>query len=64
MKHPAMRRESMPHAYSRKKLRILETYALTDGQWTVTGLYQDQEDVSAAPFEAVTIVLNDLWTNS
>lgn len=54
----------MPHAYSRKKLRILETYALTDGQWTVTGLYQDQEDVSAAPFEAVTIVLNDLWTNS
>lgn len=44
--------------------RILETYALTNGQWTVTGLYQDQEDVSAAPFEAVTIVLNDLWTNS
>lgn len=41
--------------------RILETYTLANGQWTVTGLYQDQDEVSAAPFEAVTIVLNDLW---
>jgi Uma2 family endonuclease len=44
--------------------RILETYALADGQWTVTGLYQDQDEVSAAPFEAVTIALNDLWAGS
>ena len=44
--------------------RILETYALENGQWTVTGLYQDQDDVSAAPFEAVTLALNDLWTGS
>jgi Uma2 family endonuclease len=45
-------------------VRILETYALHDEQWTVTGLYQDQDDVSAAPFEAVTIALTDLWTSS
>ncbi len=44
--------------------RILETYALADGQWTVTGLYQDQDEVSAAPFEAVTIALGDLWAGT
>lgn len=43
--------------------RILETYALADGQWTVTGLYQDQDEVSAASFEAVTIAF-DLWAGS
>ncbi|MBP1149478.1 MULTISPECIES: Uma2 family endonuclease [Methylocaldum] len=44
--------------------RISETYALADGQWTVTGLYQDHDEVSAAPFEAVTIALSDLWAGS
>jgi Uma2 family endonuclease len=44
--------------------RILETYALADGQWTVTGLYQDHDEVSAAPFEAVRIALSDLWAGS
>lgn len=44
--------------------RILETYALTDGQWTVTGLYQDQDEVSAAPFDAITLALADLWAGT
>ncbi|CAI8867872.1 Uma2 family endonuclease [Methylocaldum szegediense] len=44
--------------------RILETYALADGQWTITGLYQDEDEVSAAPFESITIPLNDLWAGS
>lgn len=41
--------------------RLLETYALVDGRWTVTGLYRDRDEVAAAPFEAVTIALGDLW---
>jgi Uma2 family endonuclease len=41
--------------------KILETYALSESQWTVTGLYQDQDEVSAPPFEAVAIGLDDLW---
>lgn len=44
--------------------RILETYALVDAQWIVTGLYQNQDEVSARPFEAVTIALADLWAGA
>jgi Uma2 family endonuclease len=44
--------------------RILETYALADGQWTVTGLYQDQDEVTAAPFDAISIALADLWAGT
>lgn len=44
--------------------RILETYALADGQWTVTGLYQDRDEVAAAPFEAITLSLGDLWAEA
>lgn len=41
--------------------RTLETYALESGHWIVTGLYQEQEAVSAAPFEACALALGDLW---
>jgi Uma2 family endonuclease len=41
--------------------RILETYALENGHWMVTGLYQNLDEVSAAPFDAVVIALGDLW---
>lgn len=41
--------------------KILETYALENGQWKVTGLFQDQEEVSAPPFDAIVIALGDLW---
>ncbi|QJD30872.1 Uma2 family endonuclease [Methylococcus geothermalis] len=44
--------------------RILETYALDGGHWSVTGLYQDQDEVCAPPFEAVTLALGDLWGGS
>lgn len=41
--------------------RILETYALENGRWVVTGLYQHQDEVRAAPFDAIVIPLADLW---
>jgi Uma2 family endonuclease len=41
--------------------RTLEAYALQDGHWTVDGLYQDLDEVSAAPFDALPIALGDLW---
>lgn len=43
--------------------RTLETYILHEGQWTVAGLYTDEEEVRAAPFEAVTLALGDWWEN-
>jgi Uma2 family endonuclease len=44
--------------------RILETYALNNGQWVVSGVYQDQDEVSAPPFDAIVIALGDLWAVS
>jgi Uma2 family endonuclease len=41
--------------------RILEAYALDEGHWTVAGLYQGQDEVSVAPFDAIAIALGDLW---
>jgi Uma2 family endonuclease len=41
--------------------KTLETYALTHGNWTVTGLYTDEDEVRAAPFEVLTLRLVDLW---
>ena len=41
--------------------RILEAYALDDRHWTVAGLYQGQDEVSVAPFDAIVIALDDLW---
>lgn len=41
--------------------RILESYYLDAGHWAVSGLYQDKDEVSAPPFDAVVITLSDLW---
>ncbi len=41
--------------------RILESYHLDDGHWAVSGLFQDQDEVSTPPFDAVVIALGDLW---
>ncbi|MEA3643896.1 MAG: Uma2 family endonuclease [Lamprobacter sp.] len=43
--------------------RLLETYALHDGAWRETGRFGGDDRVRAAPFEAVTIALDDLWTS-
>jgi len=42
--------------------RTLETYRLVDGIWQESGRYRDQDAVRAAPFDAVTLALDDLWT--
>jgi Uma2 family endonuclease len=44
--------------------RTLETYTLDSGFWSVSGLYKDQDEVSAAPFEAMTLLLSDLWVEA
>lgn len=41
--------------------KTMETFALDNGRWTVTGLYADEDEVRAAPFEAIVLNLGDLW---
>lgn len=41
--------------------RTLETFALDDGRWVVTGQFKDNEIVSIAPFEALNLELANLW---
>ena len=41
--------------------KTLETFALDNGRWTVTGLYTDDDEARAEPFDAVTFSLGDLW---
>jgi Uma2 family endonuclease len=41
--------------------RTLEVFTLQNGQWVVTGLYRDADDVKAEPFGEITLHLADLW---
>jgi len=43
------------------KAHTLEAYRLVEGNWTPLGLYRDDDTVCAAPFEAITLRLADLW---
>lgn len=43
------------------KARTLETLARQDGAWVVAGYFKDGDEVTAPPFEAVTIELEGLW---
>lgn len=43
------------------KARTLEAYKLVDGKWTPLGLFRDDDIVSVAPFDAISIHLIDLW---
>jgi len=52
----------VPHLWLVDPLaRTLETYLLENARWTVAGLYKDDDAVSAAPFDQLTLSLNDLW---
>ena len=42
-------------------LRTLEVFTLQDGHWLVWGLYQNNAEVSAPPFQDITLSLADLW---
>lgn len=55
-------RHSVAHLWLVDPLaRTLETFALDNGLWTVTGLYADEDEVQAVPFEAMVLKLGDLW---
>jgi Uma2 family endonuclease len=41
--------------------QLLEAFALTDGQWMLTGTWGSDDMVSAQPFEAISFSLADLW---
>ena len=43
--------------------RTLEVFALTDGRWTVIGLFKDQDEVSVEPFTEISLRLIDLWVD-
>jgi Uma2 family endonuclease len=45
------------------KTHTLEVYALADGKWQILGVFRDDDSVSVAPFDAITIHLSDLWTS-
>ena len=36
-------------------------FTLQDGYWLVWGLYRDNAEASAAPFQDITLALADLW---
>jgi len=41
--------------------QILEAFELREGLWTRLGAWNSADQVSAAPFDAITISLADLW---
>ncbi len=42
-------------------LKTLETYELREGRWVNLANYKDADRVSAPPFDAIEIRLDDLW---
>lgn len=46
------------------RIQTLETYRLVDERWALTGSYNDNQKVSAEPFEAIEIELANLWRTS
>ncbi|MDG4598068.1 MAG: Uma2 family endonuclease [Candidatus Contendobacter sp.] len=41
--------------------RTLEVFLLRDGRWSLEHVYQEDEEVCAAPFEAISFPLGALW---
>ncbi len=65
IKMPIYARYGVAHAWLiDPSIRTLETYTLDAGQWRGTRRFTDNDQVSAAPFHAVTIALADLWVPS
>jgi Uma2 family endonuclease len=46
------------------RLRMLEAYRSTDGQWTIVGLYKDTDRARIEPFDAIELDLATLWAES
>jgi Uma2 family endonuclease len=41
--------------------RTLESFALEDGRWVVTGQFKDDDPVAIPPFEELSLELGNLW---
>ena len=62
-KMPIYAREGIPHLWLvDPDLRTLEAYCLANGHWSLLGAYQNDDRVSAAPFDAIELELAALWT--
>jgi Uma2 family endonuclease len=42
--------------------RTLEVFLLSEGRWMLEHVYQDNNEVRAAPFDAISFSLVDLWS--
>jgi Uma2 family endonuclease len=62
VKMPLYARESIPYLWLvDPDLRTLEVYALDKGHWSLLGAHQNEDRVSAAPFDAIELELAGLW---
>ena len=43
------------------RLQLLEAFSLLDGRWVVSGAWTSDDRVAAAPFDAISFSLADLW---
>jgi Uma2 family endonuclease len=43
------------------RLQLLEAYELRDGHWMKLGAWNSDDEVRAAPFDAISFSLADLW---
>ena len=41
--------------------RTLEAFVLYDGRWSLEHVYKEEDEVRAAPFEAISFLLGALW---
>lgn len=41
--------------------KLLEVFELRDGQWLLFDSFQEDQDVKAPPFEAISFPMNNLW---
>ena len=44
--------------------RTLEVFELTERRWAVAGLFKDDAEVRAAPFQDISIALTELWVET
>ena len=62
IKMPLYARYGVSHAWLvDPEARTLEAYVLEKGAWRAIGRFADEARISVAPFEAVTIALDELW---
>lgn len=65
IKLPIYAREGVGHAWLvNPVLHTLEVLRLEAGRWTNVGIYHDEQEVRAEPFEAIVLALSVLWADA